>query len=165
MAERLSALCTWLSRAAMALAGAGLVLMTALITWQVFARYVLRDSPSWTEQASLLALIWFILLAGAAGVHQNFHLRLTLLETSLPKAWSRRLQIVGHFLVLLFGVMMAASGVELALATRTHELPALGVSRAVTYIPVALSGALIAIFSLDRMVGTLTGRKEKDQWN
>ena len=31
------------------LAGIGLVLMTVFVAWQVFCRYVLNDSPSWTE--------------------------------------------------------------------------------------------------------------------
>ena len=165
MAERYSFFCAALCRLTMALAGLGLVSMTALISWQVFARYILRNSPSWTEQAALLTLVWFILLAGAAGVHQNFHLRLSLMEESLPAQWKKRLRIFNHVLVGLFGLAMAVSGAGLALATWHHELPALGISRAVTYIPVVLSGGLIALFALDRVIGVVRGRKEPGTWN
>ncbi|MCA8901273.1 MAG: TRAP transporter small permease [Hyphomonas sp.] len=165
MLERYTAFCAALARLAMTVAGAGLVAMTAIISWQVFARYVLNNSPSWTEQAALLTLIWFILLAGAAGVHQNFHLRLSLLEDSLPAPQARLLKTGGHLLVALFGLAMTISGAGLTAATWTHVLPALGISRAATYIPVVLAGALITLFAIDRAIGAYTGRKEVSEWN
>ena len=45
----------------------GLLATTAIIGWQVFGRYVLQSSPSWTEQASLVLMIWYVFLAAAAG--------------------------------------------------------------------------------------------------
>ena len=42
-----------LARTALWGAGIGLVTMTLIIFWQVFARYVLNDSPSWTESTSV----------------------------------------------------------------------------------------------------------------
>ena len=50
------------------LSGFGLLLMTVVIAWQVFARRVLNDSPAWAEQAALLLMIWFVMFAAAAGV-------------------------------------------------------------------------------------------------
>jgi hypothetical protein len=46
---------------ALYIAGFGLVLMTGFVAWQVFARYVLNASPSWTEGASILVMSWFCL--------------------------------------------------------------------------------------------------------
>ena len=37
-------------------AGIGLLVMTAIIAMQVFARYVLNDSPAWAEQAAFCLL-------------------------------------------------------------------------------------------------------------
>ena len=48
-------------------AGAGLLLMTGIVAWQVFARYVLNASPAWAEQAALLLMIWYVFFAAAAG--------------------------------------------------------------------------------------------------
>lgn len=164
MTERLGLFCKWLSRVVMALASACLVAITAIISWQVCARYVLNNSPAWTEQAALLALVWMIFLGGAAGVHQGFHLRLSLLENSSPEPWRRWLRVGTQALVVLFGLTMAVCGAGLGMATMDHELPALGVSRAVTYMPVALSGALIAVFALDRAIAIAQGR-EATAWN
>ena len=57
----ISTVSRFLSRAALYASALGLVGMTLIIGWQVFARYVLNAAPSWTEQASLLLMLWFIL--------------------------------------------------------------------------------------------------------
>uniref|UniRef100_UPI0020916299 TRAP transporter small permease n=1 Tax=Acinetobacter baumannii TaxID=470 RepID=UPI0020916299 len=48
-----------ISRLALWLSGIGLLVMTAMVAWQVFGRYVLNASPSWTEPAALLLMSWF----------------------------------------------------------------------------------------------------------
>ena len=48
--------------------------MTVFVAWQIFGRYVLNQSPSWTEPASLLLMSWFILLGSAVGVREGNHL-------------------------------------------------------------------------------------------
>ena len=45
-----------LARAALLAAGVALVAMAAVEAWQVFARYVLNDSPGWTEPLALFLL-------------------------------------------------------------------------------------------------------------
>ena len=73
MADRLARLSAATSQFARWFAGAGLLVMTLIISWQVFARYVLNASPPWAEQASLLLMIWYVLLAAAAGVILGEH--------------------------------------------------------------------------------------------
>ncbi len=40
----------------------------------MIGRYLLNDSPSWTEPLSLLLMSWFILLGAAVGVREGDHL-------------------------------------------------------------------------------------------
>ena len=76
-----------LSRLLIAFGAIGLLAMTAIIGWQVFGRFVLNSSPSWTEQASLILMIWYVMFAAAAGVYEGFHIRIALLEEKLgPRA-------------------------------------------------------------------------------
>ena len=62
------------ARLLMGLAATGLVIMTVIIGWQVIGRYILSSSPSWTEQAAQVLMIWFAFLAAAAGVREGFHM-------------------------------------------------------------------------------------------
>ena len=61
------------------LSGTGLVLMTAFVAWQVWGRFVLNDTPTWTESSSVLLMGWFILLGAAAGIREGNHLSFDIL--------------------------------------------------------------------------------------
>ncbi|MFN4101352.1 MAG: TRAP transporter small permease, partial [Pararhodobacter sp.] len=71
---RLSKLMRLLSVLSLWLSGVGLILMTAFVTWQVFGRFVLNDSPTWTASGSVLIMAWFIILGAAVGIREGNHL-------------------------------------------------------------------------------------------
>ena len=75
-----------LARLALWIAAVGMIAMTAMVAWQVFSRYVLNASPSWTEAASILVMSWFIFLGAAVGVRENFHMGFDVLVHFLPDA-------------------------------------------------------------------------------
>jgi TRAP-type C4-dicarboxylate transport system permease small subunit len=129
----------------------GLVAMAAIISWQIFGRFVLDSSPSWTEQASLVLMIWYVMFAAAAGVHEGFHIRIAMLEERL----GRHAAIVRRFtalVVLLLGLVLLVYGAQLAWLVRGTAIPSLGISRSVAYIPMPISGLLIALFALPQIL-------------
>ena len=146
------------------LAASGLVLMTGVIGWQVFARYVLNDSPSWSESAALIIMLYFVLLAAAVGVYQQFHLGFRLFVGMLPVRLKRIVFILGQTLVVLFGVTMAFNGMALVDFTSSHIVPALGIPRSVAYWPFPVCGVLIALFALVHIVTATSSNAEDDPW-
>lgn len=155
----------FLSLSALYLSATGLVLMTAIIGWQVFARYVLNSAPSWTEQAALYLMLWFILFAAAAGVREGFHIRISLAHDLVDGAPRRLLVLTCHTIVGLFGLTMAAGGIELISATWSHTIPTLGLPRGSAYIPIACAGALILFFSIEHIAAEFSGQKVEPLWN
>ncbi len=130
---------------------AGLLAMTAIVAWQVFGRFVLNSSPSWTEQASLILMIWYVMFAAAAGVHEGFHIRIAMLEEKLGV----RARPVLHFvaaIIAVLGLVLMVYGAQLCWLVRDNVVPSLGISRAVAYIPLPVSGLLMAIFALPQIM-------------
>ncbi len=146
-------------------AGIGLLIMTAIVGVQVFARYVLNDSPAWAEQAALLLMIWYVFIAAAAGVREGFHIRIAVFADNLPKKIRRPVAVIAHLAVIAFGISMAVFGVELARETWQHVIPTLGISRGYAYIPIALSGVLITGFAIEQLVAELRSSEVKKLWN
>ena len=146
-------------------AGTALVVMTAIIAIQVFARYVLNRSPAWAEQAALLLMIWFVFVAAAVGVREGFHIRIAIFADSFPPKIRHLVVIIAHVVVVLFGVSMAIFGVELARETWQHVIPTLGVSRGFAYVPIALSGVLITGFAIEQLVAELRSTEVEKLWN
>jgi TRAP-type C4-dicarboxylate transport system permease small subunit len=151
-----------LSNAALWLAGAGLVLMTVFVAWQVFCRYVLNDSPSWTEPGSVMLMSWFIFLGAAVGIRENNHLGFDVLLYVLPKSGKRVLRMISDVVILAFGAGMIWYGGALMSLTWNTTLPSLGISGAFDYLPLAGGGVLAVIFSLERIVLRLAGEPIDD---
>lgn len=165
MGSAASRLSNGVSRFARWFAAGGLLVMTAIVGIQVFARYVLNDSPAWAEQAALLLMIWYVFIAAAAGVREGFHIRISVLVDNLPQALRRPATLVAHAVVVVFGILMAVYGVELARETWQHVIPTLGLSRGWAYLPIALSGAMIAGFATEQFIATWRGTEVEKQWN
>lgn len=145
-------------------AGAGLVLMTLIIAWQVFARYVLNASPAWAEQAALLLMIWYVIFAAAAGVREGFHIRIGVFANAFPGKVKRVIDIAAQAVVGLFGIAMVIWGTELTIATWAHVIPTLNLPRGMAYLPMPLAGLLIAGFALEHIVATLRHREVEKSW-
>lgn len=140
-----------INTAALYLAGTGLVVMTAIVAWQVFCRYVLNDSPSWTEPGAVILMSWFIFLGAAVGVRENNHMGFDVLLYALPSAAKKWLRMISDVVIFAFGLGMVWYGSNLVTLTWGTTLPALGISGAWDYIPLMGGGLLIALFSLERI--------------
>jgi TRAP-type C4-dicarboxylate transport system permease small subunit len=139
----------------------GLVLMSAIIGWQVFGRYVLKSTPSWSEQAALTLMIWYVALAAAAGVRQGFHIRIVALEEAAPPGVRKAMQILSNTIVGLCGLAMLIWGGELVLRTWSHVVPSLGIPRGLAYLGLPIAGALMVLFALEQVLEKL-GFSEDD---
>ena len=144
-------------------AATGLVLMTAIVGWQVFGRYVLNSSPSWSEQAALTLMIWYVLLAAAAGVREGFHIRIVALEETVGHKAKRGMRMVQDLIVAGCGIAMTVWGSELVIRTWEHIIPSLGLPRGLAYLALPISGVLIALFSLERMLEEAEGENVEDE--
>jgi TRAP-type C4-dicarboxylate transport system permease small subunit len=148
-----------LSLFALIAAGAGLVLMTVMVAWGVFGRYVLNDTPIWVEAGSLFLMAWFILLGSAVGVRESDHLGFEVGLAMSPPLLRKALIILTEVTVLLFGLAMLGYGWQLAAGTWSDRMPIIGISRGWDYVPIAAGGALIAIFSFEKLMLFLTGER------
>lgn len=140
-----------IARAALWLAGIGLVLMTLFIAAQVFWRYILNDSIIWTEPASVMIMGWFIFLGAAVGIREGYHLSFDVLLYVLPEKSKLFLYSVSDLTVAGFGLGMIWFGWQLAEKTAGNKLPSLGISGAFSYAPIVVGGVLIALFSFERI--------------
>ena len=146
-----------LSHAALWIASIGMIAMTAIVALQVFSRYVLNASPSWTEPVSVMIMSWFIFLGAAVGVRENFHMGFDVLVHFLPDSVGPWMRAISDVAVLVFGLGMVGYGLQLTIDTWTAILPVLGLPGGFTYMPIAAGGALIVLFALERLVLRASG--------
>ncbi len=145
------------STMALWLAGTGLVAMTIIVAYQVYMRYVVNASPSWTEGGSIMIMSWFIFLGAAVGVREKFHMGFDVLLYAMPSAAKPWLRSISDVAIFAFAAGMIWYGGELALRGWNVRIPVLGLPQTFTYLPIVVSGVLICLFVLERMALRLAG--------
>ncbi len=155
----LSRLNNVLARASLWLAGAGLVAMTIIVFAQVFMRYVMNDSLLWVEPTAILLMSWFIFLGSAVGVHENFHMGFDVLMHFLPDRFGTWLRLTSDTAIFVFGLGMVFYGGQLMLKTWGSTLPVIRLPGGFAYMPLAVGGALISLFVLEKILNRLSGRQ------
>jgi TRAP-type C4-dicarboxylate transport system permease small subunit len=128
--------------AAMALLG-----LVVVQGWQVFTRYVLNDSPSWTEPVTLLLLSTAMSLGAAAGVHGQRHFGFFLLAERLPERGRRALALLRALLIAAIGAVLAWWSALLLLDGLAIKIAGAQLPQSINYLPLALGGALMVVFA------------------
>jgi TRAP-type C4-dicarboxylate transport system permease small subunit len=140
------------ANATLALAGIALVGVAIVEGWQVFARYVLNDSPSWTEPVALLLMSTTMMCGAAVGVRSNKHFGFFVLGEMSPPPIRRGLTLFAQSIITLVGVLFVVAGVRLVAESWDFPLAGAPLPQGIVYLPICIGGALIAIFSIERMV-------------
>jgi TRAP-type C4-dicarboxylate transport system permease small subunit len=138
------------SDAAVALAAFALAGLVVMQGWQVFARYVLNDSPSWTEPVTLVLLSTAMSLGAAAGVHNDRHFAFTLLADAAHPRLRRALFLFAKLVIAAIGVVLAWWAYALFIAGADVRAAGAPFPETLPYAPVALGGALMTLFALAR---------------
>lgn len=155
--KRLSSILAKLSHFILWIAGAGLVAMTAFIGFQVWGRFVMNDTPTWTETSSILLMGWFIFLGAAVGIREGNHLSFDVLLYVLPKKAVQICHTISDLVVIAFGVGMIGYGGQLAANTWSTTIPNLGFSGAVSFFSLIFGGVLMVLFSIERLLRRAVG--------
>lgn len=133
---------------AVALAGIAMLGLVAVQGWQVFARYVLNDSPSWTEPVTLLLLSTAMSFGAAAGVHEQRHFRFDLLARALPPVLRRACDALVAIVIAAIGATLAWWGARLLLDGLDVRMAGAPLPQSIGFLPLALGGLLMVVFAL-----------------
>ena len=121
------------------------------VLWQVFGRYVLKQSFSFTEEFARFALIWLAILGAAYLNGKREHLSMDFLLRKLsPEKLKKRMQIIEILMFVFALVVMVIGGGNLVYTTLYlgQISPAMHISLGYVYAIVPISGLLIMFFSV-----------------
>jgi TRAP-type C4-dicarboxylate transport system permease small subunit len=149
---------TLLARIALVIAGAALVGMAIVEGWQVYARYVLNDSPSWTEPVALL-LMSTVMMAGAAiGTRSDAHFGFFIAVEHTPVRLRRGLLAIARLIAAAIGLMLSIWGGRLLVDGWDIPMAGAPLRQGIVFLPFCIGGALIALFAIERLITSPTSR-------
>jgi TRAP-type transport system small permease protein len=150
--------CAALSRWSLRAAVLGLVVLVVCVQWQVLGRYLLNDSPTWTEPFALLLVLYITSLAVAVGVRDAGHLGMESLVALLPRRAQRVAEGVIHVCVIAFAVLMTGAGWEWLTLKWNEPKPMLGVPEGLDFLPLVIAGVLIVLFCIEHLIALWRGQ-------
>ncbi|WP_070000265.1 TRAP transporter small permease [Cellulosilyticum sp. I15G10I2] len=126
-----------------------LVVMTTLVLWQVFTRYILNNPSTFTEELVIIILIWTSFLGTAFAFGTRQHMALIFLKEKLHGKKRIMLEVFIDLLVLLFAVIILIfGGKAITEGVFSVKTPILGISRGLIYISTVVSGVIITFYQL-----------------
>lgn len=138
--------------ACVVISGASLVVITLIIPYGVFMRYVVNAPASWPEPAAVLLMIVFSFLGGAAVYRAKVHIAVRALLDAVDERTRRILLWLVDLAMVTTCLFMVLWGLQLVRTTWHQviaEFPVLSVG--LTYAPVPLGGLLTLLFIVERL--------------
>lgn len=141
-----------LYRFCVVVAGSAMVLISVIVPWGVFTRYILNSASSWPEAAAILLSIVLTFFGAAACYRVGLHMRVTFVRDRMGPSLQRVADIVAELLMGAVGLFMMNWGYGLCMATwyqSIAEFPFLSVG--LTYLPIPLGGLCLLLFVIERL--------------
>ena len=142
-----------LHRACVIAAGACLVVITLIIPYGVFCRYVLNSAASWPEPMAVLLMIVMSFLSAVVCYREYLHIGVGVLPAFLKGPAKTGLGWILELLMLATNIFMLMWGIKLVEATWNQtiaEFPLLRVG--ITYLPIPIGGGLTALLVIERFM-------------
>ena len=129
-----------------------LVAITLVIPYGVFMRYVMNSASSWPEPFSVLAMVLFSFVGGAAAYRANAHICVQMLTDAVAPAARKVLLTLADLAMIATALFMLGYGTQLVRVTWNQtigEFPTLSVG--ITYLPIPLGGLFTLLFIIERL--------------
>lgn len=154
-----------LSRICLQIAVIGLVVIIAAVLYQVWGRYVMNSSPTWTELVALVLVLWVSCFAAAVGVRDGRHIGMESLLVYAPPKMRMFADLIVYVGMIIFGLFMAYGSEILAQKMWPFINPGLPISQGWSYVPLCVGGLLIALFAVERIVARVNNVEIVPSWN
>lgn len=135
-----------------------MLIMVAIVGYNVFMRYVMHDTPRWGDEMAIFCMIWFCLLSASWAFKENRHIRIEFWESVLPPRAYRVMELLGHILALAVFVVLCHYSVQMLKMVGRAKMTGSGLPMVALYAAEPVSVFCMAIAAAGR-IGEIIGRK------
>lgn len=140
-------------RGCLIVAGGCLLIITLIIPYGVFTRYVLNSAASWPEPLSTLLMIVMSFVAAVVCYREYLHIGVGVLPAFLSGPAKTYLGWFLEICMLATNLFMLVWGIKLVEATLHQSIPDFpALSVGLSYLPIPVGGAITALFIIERFM-------------
>lgn len=137
-----------------------LTTMVVIISIQVFSRYFFDYTPRWSEEMSLILMVWFGFIGIAVGFRENLHIAIEVFYNKFPKVVKIFVDLLKVGLVIVVGVVFVYQGTIFTILMSESTMAGTKLPSSVLYAVVPVSGLLMVIYGIESFIKS-KGKQEK----
>jgi TRAP-type C4-dicarboxylate transport system permease small subunit len=122
------------------------IVLAAVVFFQVFNRFILKAPMAWTEELAMLLFQWVVFLGAALGVKRMSHFGIDLLMEKLPQNSRRRLEMIIPFSIGAIALTLIIEGIRLLKLTQFQGYTTMPFSHAWATAAMPVSGLLMILY-------------------
>lgn len=129
-----------------------LVIMLMIVSYQVGSRLLISSTPRWSEEVTVVLMVWFGFLGISIGVKEKFHIAISYFVDKLPEKIRNIILLINETFIVAFGFGLTWFGSKLIYETRRSTLPATKWPAYTPYLILPLVGILIIMHSIINLI-------------
>ena len=125
--------------------------------WQVFNRFLLGSTLSWSEEFQRYSHIWLVFFAVPIGYRRNAHIGVDILQNALSARGALVLGWIIDLAWLVLGVAIISGTATLMGVAWRQTSPGMGVTMDKVYLGLLIGGAYLVFTAVDRLLQKVLG--------
>ena len=117
---------------------------------QVFNRFVLNASLSWSEEAQIFGHIWIVFLAIPIGYQRGAQIHVDAIRRKFPRGFGAAFDLMVEVLWAAFAVALAYLCYRVSLVAALQESPGLEIPMSYPYYGMVVGGIYLLLIGLRR---------------
>lgn len=122
---------------------------------QVFNRFVLNASLSWSEEAQIFGHVWLVFLGIGIAYRRGAHMYVETFRERLPRRLGAAFDLLVELMWAAFAVSLVVLGYRVARVAALQSSPGLEVPMSTVYYGMVLGGAYLGFVALRRIAAWL----------
>lgn len=135
-----------------------LAAMVAIVSVQIFTRFVLFYSLPWSEELSRYLFAYLILLGACVGVRENNQISIDIIDNFVRGRSARVLAVIQYLVQIVTVAVLFYSAMMLIQVGARQISPAMGLKMSYIYMCFPIGFTLILIELLVKLAGAVSGR-------
>ena len=127
-----------------------LVALMVIVLLQIFTRYILNNSLSWTEEAARYLMIWGVLLGVSVAYLNGYLISIETFVKKFPASVAKGILILNRLLSLFYVGILVGYGVNMCILGSQMISPSLEINYVWIYLAVPVGSVLLFALLLIR---------------
>jgi TRAP-type C4-dicarboxylate transport system permease small subunit len=136
------------NKAMLYLTGVMLLVMSVVIAYQVFSRFILGASLSWSEELARYLMAWLVFLGAAIAIRKSELIGVEALVSVASDNIKKVLKLLVYLVCFGFSIFLIVKGFEILDVVKNQRSPAMRIPMTWVYAAIPVCGIIMALNSI-----------------